>query len=58
MLKKLIPFLSLFLFAGVALATDGPPPAHDSYAPSAMASDSGHHAKHHKKHQRHKKHPH
>ena len=58
MLKKLIPFLSLFLFAGVAFAADAPPPAHDSHAPSARASDSGHHASHHKKHHYHKKHPH
>jgi len=58
MLRKLIPFLSLLLFAAAASAADGLPSAQTSYAPSATASNSAHHARHHKRHHHHKKHPH
>lgn len=58
MFRKLIPFLSVFLFAGAAYAADVPPSAQESYAASAMASDTGQHARHHRKHRRHKRHPH
>jgi hypothetical protein len=58
MLRKLIPFLSLLLFAGAAFAADGPPSAHGSYAHSARASAAGRHAKHHTRHHRHRRHTH
>jgi hypothetical protein len=59
MFRKLIPFLSLLLFTGVAFAAGGPPFARDSYAPSAMASNSGGRPSHHqKRHHRHRRHPH
>jgi hypothetical protein len=58
MFRKLLPFLSVFLFAGTAYAADLPPSAHESYAASAVASDTGQHHRHHRRHHRHRRHPH
>jgi hypothetical protein len=58
MFRKLIPFLSLLLFTGAAFAAGGPPSTQDSYAPSAMASDTGRHSHHHRRHHGHRRHPH
>jgi hypothetical protein len=57
MLRKLIPFLSLLLFAGTALAAEGPPSGQHSYSQRAKASGSAKHGRHHR-HHRHTRHPH
>jgi hypothetical protein len=52
MLRKLVPFLSVILFAGPVFAADVPPFAHHSHASSANASASGRH-RHHSRHRHH-----
>jgi hypothetical protein len=58
MFRKLIPFLSLLLLSGAAFAAGGPPLTQDSYAPSAMPSDSGRPSHHPRRHHSHRRHPH
>jgi hypothetical protein len=57
MLRKLVPFLSVFLLAGPVFAADAPSFAHNSYASSAKASDTGRHRHHRHPHHR-RRHPH
>jgi hypothetical protein len=54
MLRRLVPFLSVFLLAGPVLAAD---PPSTSYAPGA-ASYNGVHHRHHRHRHHGRRHPH
>jgi hypothetical protein len=54
MLRRLLPFLSVFLLAGPVFAAD---PPSTSYTPGATAFNGVHHG-HHRHRHHHRKHPH
>jgi hypothetical protein len=54
MLRRLLPFLSVFLLAGPVFAAD---PPSTSYTPGATAANGVHHRHHSHRHHR-RKHPH